>query len=189
MARALRVSAPEITQHIIQRGVNKQSIFHDKSDRLTFIEALCTYSQKFSVSIHAYVLMTNHIHLLATPHVESGASKMMHSLGTKYCRFFNYKYERTGSLWEGRFKSFNVLDESYLLTLYRYIELNPVRSNLVSSPELYPWSSHRNTALGVNSQLLTPHSIYLSLGASNAQRQSRYRALFDEEFNLGSDPT
>jgi putative transposase len=122
--------------------------------------------------------MTNHVHLLCTPSNTTGISKMMQSLGRQYVRYFNYTYQRTGILWEGRFRSCLVQDQGYLFYLYRYIELNPVRANMVNDPAEYSWSSYQCNALGARSDLLTPHDSYLSLGKAEEDRCIAYRAMF-----------
>jgi putative transposase len=139
---------------------------------------LYEYSQKFRVAIHAWVFMTNHVHLLVTPGIKSGVSEMMQSLGRRYVQYYNYSYKRSGTLWEGRYKSCAVQDEVYLLQCYRYIEMNPVRANMVNHPSDYRWSSYGVNAQGVTSKLCTPHDQYRALGANESERQAAYRDLF-----------
>jgi putative transposase len=127
---------------------------------------------------HAYVLMTNHVHLLVTPNVKSALSRCMQSLGRRYVTYFNSTYRRSGTLWEGRYKASLVDNQTYLLTCYRYIELNPVRAAMVASPEDYPWSSFHANAMGMSDPLVQPHNEYLGLGADTTERQSAYRLLF-----------
>ena len=127
MSRLARICPIGIAQHVIQRGNNRQICFANEQDFFAYIGWLKEFSVKFEVNIHAWVLMTNHVHLLCTPCKENGVSQMMQALGRQYVRYFNHSYKRTGTLWEGRFKSC-LVDEVYLLHLYRYIELNPVRS-------------------------------------------------------------
>ena len=122
--------------------------------------------------------MTNHVHLLVTPQVDLATSLMMQYIGRHYVRYFNYKYHRTGTLWEGRYHSSLVQQECYLLACQRYIELNPVRANMVTDPADYEWSSYRTNALGIRLKILTPHPVYLSLGNTKASRLCNYRALF-----------
>jgi putative transposase len=129
--------------------------------------------------VHAYVLMTNHVHLLMTPHKEDGISKAIQLLGRYYVQYFNYTYQRSGTLWEGRYKASLIDSEAYALICYRYIELNPVRANMVSHPAEYLWSSFRGNALGVYDKLLTPHPLFLALGWSDSERQAAYQALFE----------
>ena len=178
MARALRVSPIGIPQHIIQRGNNRQVCFADQADMKAYLSWLAEYSQKYGVEIHAWVLMTNHVHLLCTPKADGAISSMMQALGRKYVRYFNYTYGRTGTLWEGRYKSCLVQDSDYLLAVYRYIELNPVRAGMVDDPAEYIWSSYSCNALGSMSNLHTPHSLYISLANNESLRQKNYRSLF-----------
>ena len=178
MARKVRFSPVGIPQHIIQRGNNRQICFGHEGDFKAYLHWLKEYSGKQQVSIHAWVLMTNHVHLLCTPHTEHGVSKMMQSLGRSYVRYFNHSYQRTGTLWEGRFKACLVNAPEYLFHLYRYIELNPVRAMMVEDPADYAWSSYQCNGLGSSSCLLTPHPLYLELGANPSIRQEQYRSLF-----------
>ena len=178
MARLLRVSPVGVSQHIILRGINRQAIFEDDSDMRAYLGWLKEYSVKHDVEIHAWVLMTNHVHILCTPKVERATSSMMQSIGRMYVRYFNHTYQRTGTLWEGRFRSCLVQSEHYLLSLYRYIELNPVRAGMVDDPAEYNWSSYGCNALGVKTKLQTPHKEYLRLGKNKKERQAAYRELF-----------
>ncbi|MDO6568574.1 transposase [Alteromonas sp. 1_MG-2023] len=182
MARKRRLAPPGFAQHVIQRGNNRAVCFANESDYFAYIYWLKKFSIQFNVSIHAWVLMTNHIHLLCTPQLDNhGLSTMMQSLGRMYVRYFNQKYKRTGTLWEGRFNSSLINSEEYLLTVYQYIELNPVRAAMVSTPCEYKWSSYAINALGVKSTLCTPHPLYLSLGQTVPLRLKAYRALFETE--------
>ncbi|MFK7865703.1 MAG: transposase, partial [Pseudohongiellaceae bacterium] len=131
------------------------------------------------VAIHAFVLMTNHVHLLCTPSNAKSISLMMQGLGTYYVRYVNSTYQRSGTLWEGRFKASMIHSEQYLLTVSRYIELNPVRAAMVKHPAEYPWSSYRRNSAGKTIRLLTPHSVYLRLGKTDPERQRAYRSLFN----------
>ncbi|MFT2112059.1 transposase [Marinomonas sp. 2405UD68-3] len=178
MARRHRVSSAGVDEHIIQRGNNRQVIFASEEDIQAYVGWLKTYSKKYNVSIHAWVLMTNHVHILCTPSNISGISQMMQSLGRMYVAYFNRRYKRTGTLWEGRFKSCLVQEETYLLQVSRYIELNPVRASMVDDPADYFWSSYQCNALGKKSELLTPHPIYTRLGGNEKERQASYRSLF-----------
>ncbi|MDD4928922.1 MAG: transposase [Gallionella sp.] len=178
MARFHRVCPVGIPQHVIQRGNNHQVCFASEQDFAVYAGWLKDYSKKYHVDIHAWVLMTNHVHLLCTPRDVHSVSLMMQSLGRCYVRYFNFSYKRTGTLWEGRFKSCLVQQESYLLHLYRYIELNPVRAGMVAQPSDYRWSSYQINALGKVSGLCTPHPLYLALGRDPIERQSNYRELF-----------
>jgi putative transposase len=135
-------------QHIIQRGTNRQPCFASDEDFVAYSHWLDECARKYAVSIHAWVFMANHVHLLMTPSTSDGVSKLMQTLGRYYVRYFNNTYRRTGTLWEGRFKSCVVDEENYLLVCQRYIELNPVRAGMVSAPEGYRWSSYRANGLG-----------------------------------------
>ena len=165
-------------QHVIQRGNNRQVCFADEQDFTVYAGWLKGYSKKYQVDIHAWVLMTNHVHLLCTPRGQNAVSHMMQSLGRHYVRYFNFSYKRTGTLWEGRFKSCLVQEETYLIQLYRYIELNPIRAGMVEQPSDYVWSSYPINALGKVSELCTPHAVYLALGKDANERQASYRELF-----------
>jgi len=178
MARRPRLCLAGIPQHVIQRGTNRQACFASEEDMAAYAHWLDEYSRKYQVAIHALVFMTNHVHLLLTPATSSGVSAMMQSLGRRYVRYFNHTYRRTGTLWEGRFKSCVVDAETYLLTCQRYIELNPVRARMVEAPQDYKWSSYRVNALGVKIRLLKPHGAYLALGETEADRCAAYRRLF-----------
>ncbi|MBA6257287.1 MULTISPECIES: transposase [unclassified Colwellia] len=178
MARRLRVSPIGVAQHVIQRGNNRQVCFASQQDFSAYLGWLEEYAKKYHVEIHAWVLMTNHVHLLCTPRCDGGVSKLMQSLGRQYVRYFNFSYKRTGSLWEGRYKSCLVQEDKYLIQLYRYIELNPVRAGMVADPSSYLWSSYQVNALGKPSVLCTPHALLIALGGDLIARQAAYRALF-----------
>ena len=135
------------------------------------------YAREFSCAIHAYVLMQNHVHLLATPAEAGASSRMMQSLGRCYVAYFNARHDRTGTLWEGRFKSCLVDSDAYMLACYRYIEMNPVRARLVARPEDFPWSSFAHNALGAHDALITPHATFLALGLTAERRSQAYRDL------------
>ena len=179
MARRLRVAPIGFPQHVIQRGNNRHVCFGSEDDRRRYLHWLGEYARRYEVDVHAWVLMSNHVHLLCTPRTANAVSTMMQSLGRRYVRMFNHRYQRTGTLWEGRYKSCLVESESYMLALYRYIELNPVRAGMVATPGDYPWSSFRRNAWGEENALCTSHALYLSLGRTKAERMNRYRALFD----------
>ena len=179
MARLARVSPVGVPVHVYQRGNNHQVVFADESDFVAYLGWLIEYSKKYEVEVHSWCLMTNHIHLLCTPRQEGGISKMMQALGRQYVRYFNYQYKRSGTLWEGRYKSCLVQEDTYLLDLYRYIEMNPVTADMVKEPSEYTWSSYQINALGKKSKLLTPHRLYLQLGKDDTERQNSYRDLFN----------
>ena len=170
MARQPRFVLIGQPQHIIIRGNNRQSIFYAESDYELYLETLKKAAQKHDCEIHAYVLMTNHVHLLMTPHKPDGISKLIQMIGRYYVQYFNFTYERTGTLWEGRYKATLIDSEQYLLTCYRYIELNPVRAKMVGAPEEYPWSSYHANGLGKQNELISPHATYRALGENRAQQ-------------------
>lgn len=178
MARLPRLNPPGIPQHLIQRGNNRQVCFNGEQDFSAYLHWLDESAKKNQVAIHAYVLMDNHVHLLATPKTSDSISKMMQTLGRLYVRYFNREYRRSGTLWEGRYKSCLVQSENYLLECYRYIELNPVRAGMVNDPADYPWSSYRCNALGKSYRLIRPHAEYLALGKNKTDRLEHYRELF-----------
>nr|WP_254722184.1 transposase [Gilvimarinus xylanilyticus] len=165
-------------QHIIQRGNNREACFLADDDCASYLRYLEDAANGYEVAIHAFVLMTNHVHLLATPANKDGISRMMQALGRRYVQYFNHTYQRTGTLWEGRYKSTLVDSETYLFTVYRYIELNPVRANMVKHASQYIWSSYQYNGAGRTISLITPHPEYVALGDNHAERQSAYRDLF-----------
>jgi putative transposase len=186
MPRKPRLSIPGQPQHVIQRGNNRQPIFVVDDDYRQFADMLALAADKHDCQIHAYVLMTNHVHLLATPRNDDGIGKMMQSLGRRYVQYFNFRNARTGTLWEGRYRATLVDTEQYLFACMRYIELNPVRAGMVTLPGEYRWSSFRCNAFGALDKLVTHHPQYLSLGASSPARQRAYRTLFDAEIEEAS---
>jgi putative transposase len=180
MARLPRFDLAGVPQHVVQRGNNRLPCFLDDEDRQRYLQCLRQALSRFGCRLHAYVLMSNHAHLLLTPDEAGGVSRLMHTFARNYVGSFNGRHGRTGTLWEGRFKSCLVDSERYFLTCSRYIELNPVRAWMVAQPNEYAWSSYRAQAGGDADPLLTPHSTYLALGTDPASRASAYRALFAE---------
>ena len=178
MARLPRYFVKGQPQHIIQRGNNRELIFIHDDDYHFYIECLQSAIQKNKLSVHSYVLMSNHVHILASPDVETSISKTLQSVGRKYVQYFNYTYKRTGTLWEGRYKATVIDSDQYLLTCMRYIELNPVRANMVKHPCDYPWSSYAANAEGKINKLVKPHEVYRKMGVNEEERQSTYRRLF-----------
>ncbi len=178
MARLPRYFVEGQPQHVIQRGNNREPIFAADEDYSFYLECLQDAVERHGCEIHAYVLMTNHVHLLATPETEHSLPKILQSVGRRYVQYFNYTYKRTGTLWEGRYKATLIDSEHYLLTCMRYIELNPVRAAMVDHPGDYPWSSYPCNAQGNDNPLVTSHSIYHRLARSASARQSSYRQLF-----------
>lgn len=178
MPRPARLNLPGIPQHVTQRGNNRQHCFFDDQDRKTYLNLLGKAAQRRDCEIHAYVLMTNHVHLLVTPNIPDGVSRLMQDTGREYVRHINRTHQRSGTLWEGRFKSSLVDSEIYCLVCYRYIELNPVRAEIVAAPGKYRWSSYPANALGQPDVLLTPHPLWLALGEDSTGRCQAYRRLF-----------
>jgi putative transposase len=176
MARLPRILPADVAVHVIQRGNNRQNCFVDTQDFRVYLNWLREYSCKQNTAIHAWVLMTNHVHLLCTPSCEGAVSAMMQALGRRYVRYFNSKYERSGTLWEGRYKSCLVQDDHYLLQVYRYIERNPVRAGLATEPGGYQWSSFHENAAGVTLGVCKAHSEYLNLAPDPFNRLKRYRS-------------
>jgi putative transposase len=171
MARLPRCDLPGIAWHIVQRGNDRQACFADDAHYRRYRQDLGEAALKHGCELQAYVLMTHHVHLLVTPHETGAASRMMQAVGRRYVGGFNARYRRTGTLWEGRFKSALVDSADYLLTCYRYIELNPVRAGMATAPGDYRWSSHRRNAHGEQESRITPHAAYRSLGADHPERQ------------------
>ncbi len=180
MPRRSRLILPEVPLHIIQRGNNRKACFFSDDDYKLYLDSLERYAGETGCEVHAYVLMTNHVHLLLTPLEDASAGALMKRLGQRYVQYVNRTYKRSGTLWEGRFRSCIVEQENYLLTCQRYIELNPVRAGMVETPGEYRWSSFRANALGEDDCLLRPHSIYKGLGQTGKERQAAYKELFND---------
>lgn len=181
MPRRKRCCPIGLPLHVVQRGNNRQICFTSNSDMAAFANWLKEATEKYSVAVHAWVFMANHVHLLLTPGNEGAVSNCMQYLGRYYVKYFNYRYSRTGTLFEGRFKSNIIQTNRYLLACYRYIELNPVRAGLVQDPADYIWSSYRSNALGQSAEMWSPHQEYLELGTSKAERLKSYQELFSNE--------
>jgi len=180
MARLPRLFVAGLPNHVIQRGNNRGPIFFVDADRQRYLTWLGEALIGEGCALHAYVLMTNHVHLLVTAPAEQSLPRVLQSLGRRYVRHVNQRHGRTGTLWEGRFRSTIVDSETYLLACYRYIEANPLRARMVADAAEYRWSSYRHNALGEADALLTEHAVYLALGASSEARRTAYRALFRE---------
>lgn len=178
MPRRARLALAGIPWHIIQRGNNRAVCFHAEDDYLFYVHYLKEFADEFGCAVHAYVLMTNHVHLLLTPQREDSAALTMKHLGQRYVQYINRTYRRSGTLWEGRFRSCLTQTEDYALACYRYIELNPVRAAMVTKPQDYRWSSFHANAMGRANAILTPHDQYLRLGRTDVARRQAYRALF-----------
>lgn len=185
MARLPRLSVAGYPHHLIQRGNNRQPIFTGEADRRMLLAMLGQYAGEFKVAVHAYVLMDNHFHLLATPPTDDAVPRMMQALGRRYVRYFNDSHGRSGTLWEGRYRSSLVQTEAYLLACMAYIDLNPVRAGLVVHPQDYPWSSYGHYAGQRHERLLTSHALVWQLGNTPFAREAAYRALVEAGISTG----
>jgi len=185
MPRRARITLPNVPVHLIQRGNNRQPCFFADEDYHRYLDWLTEYAAKTGCRVHAYVLMTNHVHLLISAEKGDAGGALMKLLGQRYVQYVNRVYQRSGTLWEGRFRSCLVQEEDYLLGCQRYIELNPVRANMVAHPAEYRWSSYRANAQGEADTLVRPHPLYESLGSDAATRQAAYRDLFRYELETG----
>lgn len=180
MARLPRLTVPGYPHHLIQRGNNRQITFRDERDYQLMLELLAEHAARTKVAIHSYVLMGNHLHLLATPETPTGVPVMMQAVGQRYAQSFNKRHARTGTLWEGRYKSTLVQTETYLLACMVYIDLNPVRSGIVARPTEYRWSSHHHYVGSLIDRLVTPHPIYWQLGNTPFAREASYAELVNQ---------
>ena len=177
MARPPRLVVPGQPLHLVQRGNNRSRCFLDSEDYERYYQALCVSSRRYGCAVHAYVLMTNHVHLLMTPDNADGPASMMQMVGRCYVRSFNARHKRSGTLWEGRYRSALIDSDHYLLACSRYIELNPVRAGIVSTAGQYAWSSYRHNAEGVADPLIAAHPLYRLLGVDGVERRTAYRKL------------
>jgi len=182
MPRPLRDFDPGSCLHITQRGDNRESCFFSDADRLRYLEHLKRYCVEYGCDLHAYVLMSNHVHLLLTPRERYAHSRLMCSISQRTSRYSHWRHHKTGTMWDGRYRCCLVQQEDYLLICQRYIELNPVRAGMVEFAGAYRWSSYRCNAEGKGNGLVTQHPVYLALGADTAMRAAAYRALFDVPF-------
>jgi putative transposase len=181
MPRRARLILPNVPIHLIQRGNNRQPCFFSNADCAFYLHWLGKHAHNNGCQIHAYVLMTNHVHLLLSAAQAQSTGDMMKALGQRYVQYVNRKYRRSGTLWEGRYRSCLTRDERYLLACHRYIELNPVRAGMVGHPAHYRWSSYRANAQGEADPLVDPHPVYQALGVDPGSRQAAYSALFRDE--------
>jgi len=181
MARPPRLELPGVPLHVIQRGNNRAACFFGDVDRRFYLKCLGKAAAARNCAIHAYVLMTNHVHLLVTPTEAGAAGAMMQDLGRRYVRVINSVHGRSGSLWEGRFKSSLIDSETYLLTCHRYIELNPVRAGLADQPAAYRWSSHGHYIGSRVDSLVTEHPEHGALGVGAQDRRQAFIELFKEK--------
>jgi putative transposase len=179
MARQARLVVPGAPHHLIHRGNNRCAIFRERPDYRYFLTCWWDACAAANCDVHAYVLMTNHVHFLLTPHGADGLERLTRSAAGRYAKYFNAKYSRTGTIWEGRPRTSVVDSEAYFLVCSRYIELNPVRASLVRTPAAYPWSSFRHNALGELEPQLRNHSVYQALGRTVTERTSAYLELFE----------
>ena len=178
MPRRPRVHLEGVPLHIVQRGHNREPCFFAEDDYLSYLHWLGEALAQTRCALHAYVPMTNHVHLLLTPKNAAAVPKLIISLGRRYVQYVNRTYRRTGTLWDSRYKSSLVQAQTYLLSAQRSIELNPVRAAMVADPAHYRWTSYRNNALGQADARLTPDPLYLALGRTDKERQAAYCALF-----------
>lgn len=177
MARLPRYTVPGVPQHVIQRGNNRTAVFTAISDCERFMRELEGAANRHGCSVHAYVLMTNHVHLLMTPTTADGIRHVMKSVGQRYAQYLNAKFDSTGPRWDGRYRAMVIDSDRYLFTCYRYIEQNPVRAGMVRDPADYRWSSYHANALGRANPLITPHERYLAIAPDEEARTNAYRAL------------
>lgn len=189
MPRKKRMYLPDVPSHIIQRGNNRHATFFAEQDYLFYLECLYDAAQKYHVNIHAYVLMTNHVHLLMSPIKIDSISLVMQSVGRRYVQYINKEYKRTGTLWEGRHKASLIDVENYLLACSRYIEINPVTANMVTHPSLYQWSSYTCNAEGEANKLISPYETYCRLGLNKLDRQQSYALLFKNDVDSNKNRT
>lgn len=181
MPRRARVTHAGVPQHVIQRGNNRAACFFADADYRIYLDCLMEGATRYGCDIHAYVLMANHVHLLVTPETDASLAHMMRHLGSCYVQHVNHRHQRSGTLWEGRYKSSLIDSEGYLLTCYRYIELNPVRAGTVEEASDYRWSSYGTHALGHANELIRDHPCYLELGITDQDRQAAYLTLFRQQ--------
>ena len=178
MPRKTRMYLPGVPAHVVQRGHNRDACFYAEEDFRFYRQVLGEGLKRYGAELHAYCLMTNHVHLLLTPKHTDSISRLMQHVGRQYVQYINKTYRRSGTLWEGRHKGSLVDAENYLLSCYRYIELNPVTACMVDQPEQYPWSSFRTNALGESDELVTAHPLFLALDREETKRRQAYRDLF-----------
>jgi putative transposase len=183
MPRRARIMLPDVPVHIVQRGNNRQQCFFADSDRSYYLFQLGRLLRPAGCVLHAYCLMTNHVHLLVTALHKDGCARLMKHLGQLHSQYVNRLYRRSGTLWEGRFRSCLVQAEDYLLQCHRYIESNPVRAGICKHPRHYRWSSYQTNAIGLPSALVTPHEEYRRLGRNDGERRQAYQSFFECDLN------
>jgi putative transposase len=180
MPRRARLVLPNVPLHLIQRGNNRQACFFADADYRVYLAWLAEHAGANGCRVHAYVLMSNHVHLLISADEAGSPGALMKALGQQYVQYVNRRYGRSGTLWEGRFRSCLIQEEMYLLICQRYIELNPVRAGMVQQPAQYKWSSYRGNAEGCADPILSPHPLYSGMAGDAGERQRVYRSLFDD---------
>jgi putative transposase len=185
MPRVARVVVPNVALHIVQRGHDRSACFFNEADYAAYLVALGTYASRFRCAVHAYCLMTNHVHLLLTPADHAGCALLMKHLAQRHSKRINSERGRTGSLWEGRFHSGLVTRDEYAVACYRYIELNPIRARMVDHPSKYPWSSYRANLQLELDNFVKPHGSFLALGSDEPHRVAAYRSLCDVPLEQG----
>ena len=179
MPRQARFIVPDIALNVIQRGHNRNACFRDDTDRMVYLATVADLLRNNAVALHAYCLMTNHVHMLFTPGTEGACATLMRNLGQRYAQYFNRRYDRTGGLWEGRYRSCLVDSANYVLACYRYVERNPVRAGMIPSARSYRWSSYQGNAGAASNPLLTPHVEYLALANDENARWRAYQQMLD----------
>lgn len=179
MPRGPRTVMPEFPHHVIHRGNNRQAIFHRNTDYRFFMNTISEAKKEFNCLLYGYCLMSNHIHMIIQPSHKDSLSKMIKMIAGRYTRYINKVYNRTGTIWEGRFKSSPIQKESYLQACIRYIEMNPLRAKIVADLKEYPWSSYNKRAYGKSDPILDIDPYYLELGKTNAERINAYRTWFN----------
>ncbi|GAC1406381.1 MAG: transposase [Burkholderiaceae bacterium] len=183
MARLSRLIIPNAPHHVMQRGAARQAVFHDADDFRTFLHYLKDAAKQFKLAIHAYVLMSDHIHLLVSPADLTGLARTMQWIGRHYVPYFNQKYGSIGTIWQGRYKAAVIDSERYFLVCSQYIELNPVRAGVTDQPADYPWSSYRHHVGIAPDPLISEHAVYWALGNTPFAREAAYRHLSDQEMS------
>ncbi|CUB04557.1 transposase [Marinomonas fungiae] len=183
MPRRPRTFLPNVPVHIVQRGASHEAVFFDDEDYKAYAGWMKEAAQTYDIAIHAFVLMTNHIHILLTAQNPENVGKFMQHIGRRYVPFINHKYGRSGSLWEGRYKSNLVQSERYFLAVMRYIELNPVRASMVEQAAQYRWSSFRHNSGLKPLSFITPHPIFTALGSNIESRNQYYLSMFEHKQN------
>ena len=184
MPRTPRIVIPGVALHVVQRGNNRSPCFFNEADYQYFLRQLRDQAEKCGCAIHAYCLMTNHIHLLMTPKDKEGVANLMKGLGQCYVQYINRTYEHIGTLWQGRYRSRIMQDEGHVMVCYRYIELNPVRAGMVQHPSEYRWSSYRSNAQGERSTLLVAHPLFALIGKRIEEQRAGYSALFNHKLDV-----